>query len=90
MSEPLVIEGHASLWSVADLNGDVVQRGAFRHSLTRSGAAGVRMLHGHDGAAVVGVWDEVEEDEVARFKEFLDEVSPEDFEQPGGQAPGAT
>ena len=63
MSEPLVIEGHASLWSVADLNGDVVQRGAFRHSLTRSGAAGVRMLHGHDGAAVVGVWDEVEEDE---------------------------
>lgn len=26
---------------------------------------------------------EQEEDEVAKFKEFLDEVSPEDFEEPG-------
>ena len=63
MSAPLVIEGYASLWGVADLNGDVVQRGAFRDSLARTGAGGVRMLHGHDGGAVVGVWDEVEEDE---------------------------
>ena len=63
MSAPLMIEGYASLWGVADLNGDVVQRGAFRDSLARSGAAGVRMLHGHDGGAVVGVWDEVAEDE---------------------------
>lgn len=63
MSGPLVIEGYASLWGVADLNGDVVQRGAFRDSLARSDAAGVRMLHGHDGGAVVGVWDKVEEDE---------------------------
>lgn len=63
MSTPLVIEGYASLWGVADLNGDVVQRGAFRDSLARSGAAGVRMLHGHDGGAVVGVWDDVAEDE---------------------------
>ena len=63
MSTPLVIEGYASLWGVADLNGDVVQRGAFRDSLARSGAGGVRMLHGHDGGAVVGVWDEVAEDE---------------------------
>ena len=28
---------------------------------------------------------EEEEDEVEKFKEFLDEVSPEDFEQPGAQ-----
>lgn len=63
MSTPLVIEGYASLWGVADLNGDVVQRGAFRDSLARSGAGGVRMLHGHDGGAVIGVWDEVAEDE---------------------------
>lgn len=47
------------------------------------------------GAEVVAteqVLDEVgiessedEEDEVEKFKEFLDEVSPEDFEQPGAQ-----
>ncbi len=29
--------------------------------------------------------DDQEEDEVAKFKEFLEDVSPEDFEQPGPQ-----
>lgn len=32
-----------------------------------------------------GVESSAEEDEVEKFKEFLDEVSPEDFEQPGTQ-----
>ena len=59
----LAIHGYASLWGAADLNGDVVQRGAFAESLARTGARGVRMLHGHDGRAVVGVWDEIAEDE---------------------------
>ena len=58
----LVIEGYASLWGAADLNGDVVQAGAFAESLAKTGAEGVRMLHGHDGRAVVGVWDEIAED----------------------------
>lgn len=31
----------------------------------------------------VGVESSTEEDEVEKFKEFLDEVSPEDFETPG-------
>lgn len=60
---PLSIEGYASLWGVADLNGDVVARGAFAASLARTGAAGVRMLHQHEGRAAVGVWDEMIEDE---------------------------
>jgi hypothetical protein len=51
----LVIEGYASLWGVADLNGDVVQAGAFAESLAKTGAEGVRMLHQHEGRAVVGV-----------------------------------
>lgn len=59
----LVIEGYASLWGVADLNGDVVARGAFAESLARTGARGVRMLHQHEARSVVGVWDEVVEDE---------------------------
>ncbi len=59
---PLVIEGYASLWGAADLNGDVAQAGAFADSLAKTGAEGVRMLHGHDGRAVVGVWDEIAED----------------------------
>jgi HK97 family phage prohead protease len=59
----LRIEGYASLWGVADLNGDVVAKGTFGDSLAKTGAAGVRMLHQHEARAVVGVWDEIIEDE---------------------------
>ena len=64
---PLLIHGYASLWGVADLNGDVVARGAFGDSLARTGAAGVRMLHQHEARAVVGVWDAMIEDERGLF-----------------------
>ncbi|WP_298743358.1 HK97 family phage prohead protease [uncultured Brevundimonas sp.] len=57
------IEGHASLWGVADLNGDVVARGAFDRSLAAAGAGGVRMLHQHESLSPVGVWDEMREDD---------------------------
>lgn len=59
----LKIEGYASLWGVADLNGDVVARGAFAATLAKTGPWGVRMLHQHESRAVVGVWDEMIEDE---------------------------
>jgi HK97 family phage prohead protease len=45
------------------MNGDVMARGAFAGSLARTGADGVRMLHQHESRAVVGVWDEMVEDE---------------------------
>ena len=63
----LRIEGYASLWGVADLNGDVVAPGAFAASLAKTGARGVRMLHQHESRAVVGVWDELVEDERGLF-----------------------
>jgi len=63
----LCVAGHASLWGVADLNGDVVVRGAFAESLAQTGVAGVRMLHQHEERAVVGVWDEMVEDERGLF-----------------------
>jgi uncharacterized protein len=28
-----------------------------------------------------------QEDEVEKFREFLDQISPDDFEQPGGSQP---
>jgi len=59
----LPIGGYASLWGVADLNGDVVAAGAFGSSLAAGGAGGVRMLHQHEGRSPVGVWDEVREDD---------------------------
>ena len=64
---PLLIQGHASLWNVADLNGDVVAKGAFGDSLAQSGPGGVRMLHQHESRAVVGVWDEMVEDDRGLF-----------------------
>ena len=59
----LAIEGYASLWGVADLNGDVLAKGAFTASLAAAGAGGVRMLHQHEGRSIVGVWDEMVEGE---------------------------
>jgi len=63
----LHIAGYASLWGVADLNRDVVARGAFAESLAKAGPGGVRMLHQHEGRSVVGVWDEMVEDEQGLF-----------------------
>ena len=62
----LVIQGYASLWGVADLNGDVEARGAFTDSLKRTGEGGERMLQ-HESRAVIGVWDEIVEDEHGLF-----------------------
>jgi hypothetical protein len=60
MPQPLLIEGHASLFGVADLSGDVVHRGAFAEALrTRSS---VPMLFQHDPDEPVGVWTLVRED----------------------------
>jgi HK97 family phage prohead protease len=63
----LAVEGYASLWGVADLNRDVVAQGAFAESLARTGAEGVRMLHQHEGRAVVGIWDRIAEDDRGLF-----------------------
>lgn len=62
-AEGLRIDGYASLWGVADLNGDVVAKGAFEASLASRGARGVRMLHQHEGRSPVGVWEEMVEDD---------------------------
>lgn len=85
---PLLIHGYASLWGVADLNGDVVARGAFADSLRRTGAGGVRMLHQHESRAVVGVWDEVVEDQRGRAGRTVDRL-PRGQGQAGRAASGA-
>ena len=78
-----MFEGYASLFNRMDLGRDVVLPGAFRDSLRRRGAAGVRMLFQHDPGAPIGVWEEIHEDarglfvrgrimvEVARGREVL-------------------
>ncbi|MGL4279565.1 MAG: HK97 family phage prohead protease [Albidovulum sp.] len=55
-------EGYASLFGIADQGGDVVVAGAFRDSLARRGAGGVKMLWQHDPALPIGVWTAISED----------------------------
>jgi HK97 family phage prohead protease len=77
------IAGYASLFGVEDQGRDVVMPGAFRASLARRPASGVRLLFQHDPAQPIGVWEEIREDarglfvrgrlieEVARAREVM-------------------
>lgn len=57
-----VFTGYASLFGETDMGGDVVAPGAFRASLKKRGAHGVRMLFQHDPAQPIGTWLDVAED----------------------------
>lgn len=57
-----LFSGYASLFGVVDLSGDMVLPGAFRASLARRGAEGIRMLYQHDPAVPLGRWLKIEED----------------------------
>lgn len=59
-AEPLLIEGYASLFGVADDGGDVVRAGAFARSLKRAG--GLPMLIQHQDGARAGRWTRMMED----------------------------
>jgi hypothetical protein len=58
----LKVEGYASVFWERDLNDDVAAKGAFKESVERTGAAGVRMLYQHETREPVGVWDHIAED----------------------------
>lgn len=60
-AEPVLIEGYASLFGVADSGGDVVRAGAFARSLRRAGQ-GLPMLIQHRDGATAGRWTRVIED----------------------------
>jgi HK97 family phage prohead protease len=55
-------EGYASLFNRQDMGRDVVLPGAFRSSIAKRGAGGVRMLFQHDPAMPIGVWQRLYED----------------------------
>ena len=62
VSQEGVFEGYASLFGAEDQGRDVVMPGAFRASLARRGAAGIRMLFQHDPAEPIGTWETIRED----------------------------
>ncbi len=57
-------EGYASLFGIADLGRDVVDRGAFAASLRKRCASQIKMLWQHDPAEPLGAWLSVAEDGV--------------------------
>ncbi len=57
-----LFEGYASLFGVRDLGGDIVAPGAFRETLDRRGAVGVKMLWQHESAEPIGTWLSIVED----------------------------
>jgi HK97 family phage prohead protease len=57
-------EGYASVFGVVDRGMDIVERGAFAKSLAMRKP---KMLWQHDTEKVIGVWDEVAEDERGLF-----------------------
>ncbi|TPW29447.1 HK97 family phage prohead protease [Martelella alba] len=54
--------GYASIFGEVDLGKDAIERGAFRRSLEKRGAEGVRMLFQHDPSEPVGSWTKLRED----------------------------
>lgn len=60
-------EGYASVFGLMDLGRDVVVPGAFRDTLERRGAGGVKLLWQHDPAQPLGSWDAIEEDRHGLF-----------------------
>ncbi len=62
----LRVEGYASLFGIEDLNGDVVQRGAFRDSIAARNGASLPMLLDHR-AEPVGEWFYLAEDSRGLF-----------------------
>ncbi len=63
------ISGYASLFGHKDKGGDVVAKGAYKHSLRHleKHNRSVKMLWQHDPSKPIGVWDEVYEDEKGLF-----------------------
>lgn len=55
-------EGYASLFGIPDLGRDMVMPGAFRDSLKKRGASGIKMLWSHEAAQPIGTWTLVDED----------------------------
>lgn len=60
-------QGYASLFGVMDLGRDIVLAGAFRDSLARRGASGIKQLWQHDPGQPTGIWVEIREDKKGLF-----------------------
>lgn len=66
MLETARIEGYAAVYGAPDMSGDVILPGAFG---VAGRADGVRMLHQHEAAEPIGVWENFREDAFGLYAE---------------------
>lgn len=61
--------GYAAIWGERNAHNEIIQRGAFAKSIADHRAAGTRpvMLYSHRSAEIIGVWDDVREDDKGLF-----------------------
>ena len=62
VSEEGEFEGYASIFGVQDQGGDVVEKGAFKNSLSLRKANGIKMLFQHSPSEPIGMWTDISED----------------------------
>lgn len=55
-------EGYGSVFNNTDLGNDVIRNGAFKKSLSRRGAKGVKLLYQHKSDMPIGIFESIEED----------------------------
>ncbi len=73
-----IIAGYAAVFGVADLSGDVIERGAFKQSLRDVPFPQVRLLYGHDQDRPIGKWLEICEDDFGLFVKGQIDVATQD------------
>lgn len=56
-------EGYGSVFNNTDLGNDVIRNGAFKKSLSRRGAKGVKLLYQHKSDMPIGVFEDIKEDQ---------------------------
>ncbi len=68
-SETAEFSGYAVIWGERNGHNEIVQRGAFAKTLAAHKAAGTRpvMLWSHNQSEIIGVWEEIREDERGLF-----------------------
>ncbi|MBO6918245.1 MAG: HK97 family phage prohead protease [Rhizobiaceae bacterium] len=64
-----LISGYASLFNIADLSNDVVEKGAFQNSLKSQYLRKIQLLFQHDPDQPIGSWHKIVEDKKGLYVE---------------------
>lgn len=63
------ISGYASLFDIADLSNDIVEKGAFKNSLNGTQSRKIQLLFQHDPDQPIGHWNKIVEDNKGLYVE---------------------